>query len=99
MIIVIRGVWMKKVLFTATVDSHIIHFHIPYLQWFKEQGYEVHVACNFKKGNSCPVDKVNELTMKLNELNVKYFQIDFDRNYIWKKKKKANFVPIVIIQG
>jgi len=37
---------MKKVLFTATVDSHIIHFHIPYLQWFKEQGYEVHVASN-----------------------------------------------------
>lgn len=37
---------MKKVLFTATVDSHILHFHIPYLQYFKEQGYEVHVATN-----------------------------------------------------
>lgn len=37
---------MKKVLFTATVDSHILHFHIPYLKWFKEQGYEVHVATN-----------------------------------------------------
>ena len=37
---------MKKVLFTATVDSHIIQFHIPYLKWFKEQGYEVHVATN-----------------------------------------------------
>lgn len=35
---------MKKVLFSATVDSHILHFHIPYLQYFKEQGYEVHVA-------------------------------------------------------
>jgi glycosyltransferase EpsD len=40
---------MKKILFTATVDSHIINFHIPYLKWFKEQGYEVHVASN---GNS-----------------------------------------------
>ena len=37
---------MKKVLFTATVDSHILQFHIPYLKWFKEQGYEVHVATN-----------------------------------------------------
>lgn len=37
---------MKKVLFTATVDSHIIHFHIPFLKLFKENGYEVHVATN-----------------------------------------------------
>lgn len=35
---------MKKVLFVATVDSHIRHFHIPYLKYFKEKGYEVHVA-------------------------------------------------------
>jgi len=37
---------MKKVLFSATVDSHILAFHLPYLEWFKEQGYEVHVATN-----------------------------------------------------
>lgn len=37
---------MKKVLFTATVDSHIRQFHLPYLKWFKEHGYEVHVATN-----------------------------------------------------
>lgn len=37
---------MKKVLFTATVDSHILAFHIPYLKYFKEKGYEVHVATN-----------------------------------------------------
>lgn len=41
---------MKKVLFTATVDSHILHFHIPYLKWFKGQGYEVHVATNGNEG-------------------------------------------------
>ena len=35
---------MKRVLFVATVTSHIKAFHIPYLKWFKEQGYEVHVA-------------------------------------------------------
>lgn len=35
---------MKKVLFVATVDSHIRHFHIPYLKYFKDKGYQVHVA-------------------------------------------------------
>lgn len=39
---------MKKVLFVATVESHLYSFHIPYLKWFKEQGYEVHTACNGK---------------------------------------------------
>lgn len=40
---------MKKVLFVATVTNHINAFHIPYLKWFKEQGYEVHVASNGNK--------------------------------------------------
>ena len=34
----------KKILFVATVNSHIINFHIPYLKMFKEAGYEVHVC-------------------------------------------------------
>lgn len=35
----------KKVLFTATVvKTHINVFHLPYLKWFKEQCFEVHVA-------------------------------------------------------
>lgn len=38
-----------KVLFTATVDSHITQFHLPFLKWFKENGYEVHVATNGKE--------------------------------------------------
>lgn len=36
----------KKVLFTATVGRHINAFHVPYLQWFKDHGYELHVASN-----------------------------------------------------
>lgn len=34
----------KKVLFCATVDYHFKAFHIPYLKWFKEQGWEVHIV-------------------------------------------------------
>ncbi|RED65816.1 glycosyltransferase family 4 protein [Cohnella lupini] len=37
---------MKKILFTASIDSHILNFHIPYLKWFYERGFEVHVASN-----------------------------------------------------
>ena len=47
---------MKKVLFTATVENHLYSFHTPYLKWFKEEGYEVHTACN-GDGSSLPVDK------------------------------------------
>jgi glycosyltransferase EpsD len=36
----------KKVLFCATVDLHFKAFHLPYLKWFKEQGWEVHVAAS-----------------------------------------------------
>ncbi len=35
-----------KVLFVATVDYHFKAFHLPYLKWFKEQGWEVHVAAS-----------------------------------------------------
>ena len=35
---------MKKVLYVATVLSHICQFHLPYLKMFKEKGFEVHVA-------------------------------------------------------
>ena len=37
---------MKKVLFTATVDSHITQFHLHFLKYFKDNNYEVHVATN-----------------------------------------------------
>ncbi|MDD9266517.1 glycosyltransferase family 4 protein [Paenibacillus sp. GCM10023248] len=34
----------KKVLLCATVDYHFKAFHLPYMKWFKEQGWEVHIA-------------------------------------------------------
>ncbi|EGQ9178611.1 glycosyltransferase family 4 protein [Vibrio alginolyticus] len=37
---------MKKVLFVATIDQHIRHFHIPYLRWFKNKNFQVSVASN-----------------------------------------------------
>jgi len=36
---------LKKALFVATVvKKHIVAFHIPYIEWLSNNGYEVHVA-------------------------------------------------------
>ncbi|TMW70553.1 glycosyltransferase family 4 protein [Alteribacter natronophilus] len=48
----------KKILLCATVDYHFKAFHLPYMKWFKEQGWEVHVAASG--------------TMKLPYTDVKY---------------------------
>lgn len=34
----------NKILFCATVDYHFKAFHLPVMEWFKQQGWEVHVA-------------------------------------------------------
>lgn len=37
----------KKVLFVAnTAKKHICHFHLPYMKWFQERGYSVHVCAD-----------------------------------------------------
>ena len=60
----------KKVLFTATVvKTHINVFHLPYLKWFKEHGYEVHVAAKN--------DFINELCIIPN--CDQYYDINFTR--------------------
>ena len=37
---------MKKVLFVSNVLSHIYAFHLPFIEWFKQNGYEVHILTN-----------------------------------------------------
>ena len=32
---------MKKILFVATIFKHFRAFHIPYMEWFKQQGWQV----------------------------------------------------------
>lgn len=61
---------MKRVLFVATVTNHINAFHIPYLKWFKERNYEVHVA---SKGEQ-----------KIPYCD-KHFNLQFERSPIKKK--------------
>lgn len=69
----------KKVLFTATVIIHIKSFHLPYIKWLKEQGYEVHVAAKN--------DFINELCVIPN--CDKYYDIQFARFPFSKTNIKA----------
>ncbi len=46
----------KKVLFVATVlRGHILVFHTPYMEWFRQQGYEVHCCARNDTGEANPV--------------------------------------------
>lgn len=71
---------MDKVLVLASVASMIDQFNMPNIILLLKMGYEVHIACNFEKGNTCTNDMISKLKMKLYNLDVKYYQIDFDRN-------------------
>ena len=45
-----------KVLFAATVlRGHILVFHLPYMRWFQEQGYEVHCCARNDTEEETPV--------------------------------------------
>lgn len=65
---------MKKVLFVATVVKlHIMVFHLPYLEWFKKNGYEVHVAArnDYENKDECIIpfcDKFHELSFERSPL-------------------------------
>lgn len=43
---------MKKILFAATITDHFYYFHLPYLKFFHDEGWEVHVAA--KGGRKLP---------------------------------------------
>ena len=35
----------RKLLFVASTQGHLLHFHLPYLRALKEQGWIIHTAC------------------------------------------------------
>ena len=54
---------MKKVLLTATVQSHICQFHKPLMKLLQDNGYEVHVAArnNLAEKNGMKLDFVDKV--------------------------------------
>ena len=71
---------MKSVLVITSVASMVDQFLFPNLELFQNMGYEVHVACNFERGNSCSGERVLALQSRLRERNIPYYQIDFARD-------------------
>lgn len=70
---------MKKVLIIANVVSMIDQFNRNNIKILQELGYEVHVACNFKKGNTCNDEKIRKLKKEFAEKKIICHQINFGR--------------------
>lgn len=77
---------MKKILFTANTDRHILLCHIPYLKWLKENGYTIHLATNTDK--EIPyVDKKINLEFTRNPFSIKNIKAIFKLKKIIKTEK------------
>lgn len=77
---------MKKVLFVATVDSHILAFHIPYIKYFKSLGYEVHVMTN-GDAKIPYVDKKYKVPFKKNPFSINNIKALFKTKKILNSEK------------
>lgn len=65
---------MKKVLFVATVvKAHIMVFHIPFIKWFKENGYTTYVCArnDYENKKDCIIPYCD-----------KYYDLPFERSPI-----------------
>jgi len=59
----------RKVLFVATVESHLLNFHIPFMKLLQGKGYEVHVAT-----------KLGNRRQEFDDISVIKHNIDFTRS-------------------
>lgn len=83
---------MKRVLMLASVASMIDQFNMPNIQLLQELGYEVDVACNFQQGNTCSLERIEQLKRRLEQAGVQYYQIDFERRILnFKQHGRAYF--------
>lgn len=76
----------EKVLVAASVASMIDQFNMPNIRLLLEMGYEVHVACNLKEGNTCDDRRIRRLVKTLDALHVRLHQWDCPRSILpaWK---------------
>lgn len=78
----------KKVLMLASVASMIDQFNMPNIELLLELGCEVHVACNFQRGNTCNDKRIAALKRTLQDWHVPYYQWNCPRDL---KKPAAVF--------
>ena len=63
----------------SSVSSMIDQFNMPNIKILIKQGYEVHVATNFHKGNTSSKLRINKFIKELKELGVICHNIEFSR--------------------
>ena len=76
----------KKVLLLASVASMIDQFNMPNIRLLLKMGFEVHVACNFERGNTCDARRVCKLKRALDALGVAWYQWDCPRK-LWDVRR------------
>lgn len=81
----------KKVLMLASVASMIDQFNLPNIRLMQELGYEVHVACNFKQGNTCNAGRLCRLWKELENRSVRCHQWDCPRELLDVRKCRKAF--------
>lgn len=86
---------MKKMLMVASVPSMIGQFNMNNISILLDLGYEVHVACNWNDRSVWTQEKVDNLKNKLNDLKVKFYQIDFSRSIFDLKNHFESYKQIL----
>ena len=71
---------LPKVLMLSSVASMIGQFNMHNIRLLQEMGYEVHVACNFKEGNTFDQVHSDRLWQQLFHMHVVQHQWDCQRN-------------------
>ena len=69
----------RRVLLLASVASMIDQFNMQNICLLQEMGYQVHVACNFRQGNTCDGVRLKKLCRKLKHMHVIWHQWDCPR--------------------
>ncbi len=70
----------KKALQLASVASMIDQFNMPNIEILKSLGYEVDVVADFKKPGTITTKRAKDLIQRLNDMNVKVFDIHIPRS-------------------
>ena len=84
----------KKILFLATVDSHIYYFHIPFMKLLRDMGYDVEVAAGpsgFKEKIQEEGFEVYLFPFSKNPLSFKNVIVFFK---LWNLMKKRKYVMV-----
>ena len=61
---------MKKILYVASRISHLNNFHIDYIKYFKDKGYEIHIMCQGRNINT-KVDRIYDIEFEKKIISVK----------------------------